>query len=130
MFRNIAGWLQVNRIDHVNAAAGAAGFITNIFGSAVQVASGRLVSGGLLVFQRPGCLGSINLFEIGDTGTLLTGGAGFDKVGNRNRGQQTNNGHYDHDFHQGESCFVGFVYLHRFFYFSGVNEVKGGLIIV
>lgn len=58
----------------------------------------------LLVFQRPLLSGAVKLAEVIDASVLLRGGAGFHEVGNRDSRQKTDNGHDDHDFHQGEAC--------------------------
>ena len=53
---------------------------------------------GNLVFQRPLLDCSINLAEVVDARILLRGGAGLDEVGNRDRCQEADDGHHDHDF--------------------------------
>src|SRR5262249_13587590 len=66
----------------------------------------------------------INLLEVGDTGTALTGGAGLHEVGNRDRSQQTDDGHHDHDFNEGEPSFATLHYLHSLSFRVGVKEEK------
>ena len=80
--------------------------------------------GILLELERPLLDRTINLTEIVDTGILLRGGAGFDEVGDRDRCEQADDGHYDHDFNQREAGFIGRIDLHTIYYlFSacGVN---------
>ena len=74
--------------------------------------------GGSLVFQGPLLLGTVNLTEVVDAGILLRGGAGANEVGNRDGGQETDNGHDDHDFHQREALFAGFILFHNYIAFS------------
>src|SRR5712692_11426654 len=84
-----AGRLRIDGVDGVSAAARAGRFIPNVLRGAVEVARGRRVGAGLLVFQRPGRLGAIDLSEVGDAGIALTGNAGLDEVGDGDGGQQT-----------------------------------------
>ena len=58
---------------------------------------------GLAGFQCPFINGPADLFEVVDAGVLLLGGAGLDEVGDGNCGQQADDGHHDHDLHQGEA---------------------------
>ena len=56
--------------------------------------------------------------------------AGADEVGNRDRSQQADDGHDDHDFHQGEARLAGCSIFHTCslsFCFRGVNSATGGL---
>jgi hypothetical protein len=50
----------------------------------------------------------------------LSGISGLDEVGNSDRGQKANNGHYDHDFHQREAGTTYSFELHNspFFWFG------------
>ena len=84
---------------------------------------------GLAGFQRPLIGRRVNLAEVVDTGILLRGGTRFHKVRNRDRGQQTDNGHYNHDFYQREArlaeVLVRFHFLLIFLY-RGVKHAAGG----
>ena len=66
------------------------------------------ISGGIgaafALLQGPLLLGGIELAEVADASAGLRFLAGIDEVGNRDRGQQTDDGDNDHDFHQGESA--------------------------
>src|ERR1035437_4454482 len=57
--------------------------------------------------------GAINLSQVADTGVHLRRGAGLYKVGDRDRSQKANNGHYDHDFHQRKAPWTGCSFLHN-----------------
>jgi hypothetical protein len=57
--------------------------------------------------------GAVNLTEVVDARVLLRSRTRLQEVGNRDRGQETNNGHHNHDFHQRETSFAG----HFYFYF-------------
>jgi len=47
--------------------------------------------------------GGINLTEVIDTGGRLRTSPGPEKIRNGNRGQEGNNGHYNHDLDEGKS---------------------------
>jgi len=83
------------------------------------------------LFQGPLLLGGINQPEVVDTGVLLRSGAGFDEVGDCNRGQQTDDGDNDHDLHEGKTCLATNFLLHGAIlsiFLGGVNSAKGGFI--
>ena len=106
-----AGGLRVHFVNGVGAAGGTTGFGGDVERGAEEFAIVGGVRRGLPGFESPGGLGAFNLFEVGDARALLAGGAGFDEIGNRNGGQQGDDGHDDHDFDQGEprgpDCFNG-----------------------
>jgi len=58
-------------------------------------------------FQRPFINSGSDLAHVVDAGVLLRRRTSFHEVGNCDRGQQTNDGHNNHDFHQGETRFAG-----------------------
>ena len=76
--------------------------------------------------QRDGCTGlfalfqrelvgrRVNLAEVVDAGVGLRGGASFHEVRNRDGRQEADNGHDDHDFHQGETRFTDVFGLFHF----------------
>ncbi len=68
--------------------------------------------GSRLGFQCPLLDSAINLAQVVDAGILLRGGAGPNEVRNGNRRQKADDGHDDHDFHQGEPGFARGVDLH------------------
>jgi len=72
----------------------------------------------LLVFQSPLLASAINLLQVRDTGVLLGRRTGFHEVRDRNRGQQTNDGHHDHDFYQRETALARCLDLHTFAFFD------------
>src|SRR5437667_502103 len=55
---------------------------------------------------------AVNLPQIVDAGVHLRGGAGFDEVGDGDRSQKADDGHYDHDFHQREAALAGCADFH------------------
>ena len=74
-------------------------------GSAVlQVGLDRSINHGCagtdLVLHTPLFFSSIDLVQVLDAGILLGGGTGFDEVGDRDRGEQADDGDNDHDFNQ------------------------------
>lgn len=73
--------------------------------------SGRGVG---FVFQSPFLLRTVDLTEVIDTGILLRRGAGVHEVGDRDGGQQTDDGHDDHDLNQREALLCEFVEFHTF----------------
>src|ERR1017187_2292029 len=83
-------------------------------------------------FDSPCLLGSVNLTEVVDAGIGLCGLTGMDEIRNRNRGQQTNNGHHDHDFHECEARLAGCVSFHTTFTLPScaVNNATGGFTII
>jgi len=75
------------------------------------------IGAGLLAgFQRPFIHCGSNLTHVVDARILLRGGTGFHEVGNSDGGQQSNDGHNDHDFHQGETRFAGLFHLFHFIF--------------
>ena len=107
-------------------------FVDDVEGGAEEVGVGDGVAGVFLLLQGPGGLGAFDLLEVGDAGTFLAGGARLDEVGDRDGRQESDDGHYDHDFHEGEAGFVCLADFHfSTFYLSycGVNasEADDGL---
>ena len=84
--------------------------------------------GRLAGLQRPLLFGAVNLSQVVDTGILLGGRARFHEIGNRDRRQQPDDGHHDHDFHEREAQLQVFLDLHilSFCLTRGVNNAKGG----
>src|SRR6266705_203101 len=71
-----------------------------------------------LVFQRPLVDRRVNLAEVVDAGIGLRGRTGFDEVRNRDRSQQADDGHHDHDFNQRETRITDvFRCLHFYLFF-------------
>ena len=108
MVRHIAGGLRINRRNGVSAASRACRPLPGSPTAQVrlQAALGHVGGTGLVVLQRPLLNGAINLPEVVDARIDLRGRAGLDEVGDGDRGQQANNGHDDHDFHQRETRFA------------------------
>ena len=69
-----------------------------------RVADGR--TGGLALFQRELVGRRVNLAEVVDAGVGLGGGTRFHEVRNRNRRQEADDGHDNHDFNEGETRFT------------------------
>lgn len=84
----------------------------------------------LFGFQRPLLLRTIDLAEVVDASIHLGRGARFHEVGNRDRGQETDDGHNDHDFNERKARVLVVTDLHSylpFFLCRGVNIAAGGL---
>ena len=67
----------------------------------------RLLAG----FQCPFVNSGGDLAHVVNASVLLRGGTSFHEVGNGDGGQQTNDGHNNHNFHQGETRFTGLFHL-------------------
>jgi len=99
-----------------------------VFQVAADVRELRLGIVGLLGFERPGLNRAIDLAQVVNAGIHLGGGASLYEVGDRDCGQEANDGHYNHDLHQGKACPWGCFCLHTEpFCRRGVNEATGGL---
>src|SRR5262249_22821475 len=84
--------------------------------------------GGQFVLQRILLHRAVILAEVIDASVGLGGGARLHEVGNRNGRQEANDGHHDHDFHQGEARLArGSVFHTNYFPFRprGVSESTG-----
>jgi len=81
----------------------------------------------LALFQRELLRRRVNLAEVVDAGIGLRCGAGFHKVRNRDRRQQADNGHNDHDFNQRETSLTEFLGHFHFMSKYGVNLTASGL---
>ena len=77
----------------------------------------------LSVIQCPLLRGPVDLSQVVDAGVVLRRGARADPTGHGDRGQQTNEGDNDHDFHQGEPLDSQLAAFHFDFTFlsCGVN---------
>ena len=91
------------------AAGGANDRVLEV-GQDVGAADGRGIA--LPGFSGPLLDGTVNLLQIGDASLPLGRGAGLHEVGDRDRGQKTDNGHDDHDLHQGEASRTGCASFH------------------
>jgi len=107
-------------IAHSSESVNAASRTWRKAGGRVQLDVGRQVgvqsnciTGLFAFFQREFIRGGVNLAQVVDASIHLRGGAGFHEVGNGDRRQQADNGHDNHDFHQGETCLAeGFSIFH------------------
>src|SRR5262245_28443207 len=88
---------------------GALGLDTNVVIRAEQSRGHDRLSSGDLLLQGPGLRGTVNLLKVSNARVLLTVLTGLDEVWNRDGGQQSNDGHNNHDFNQGESGLPGHV---------------------
>ena len=87
-------------------------------------------TGSLFVFQRPLLDRTLDLFQVGDAGIGLSGGASLHKVRNRDCGEQTDDRNHNHDFNQRETLLLSLlnVDLHVFSSCRCVlSEPDGGL---
>ena len=105
---DIAGRAVADRADSVGAAGRASGKVVarGQLDVRLDIAERDAVARRLLVFERPLLHGAVNLAKVVDTGVLLRGRAGLNEVRDRNRRQQTDDRHNDHDFHKGEARFL------------------------
>jgi len=83
----------------------------------LQKAHGVRRRRGLFVFQRVLLNRAVILAEVVDARIGLRGGAGLHEIGNCDRGQQTNDGDDDHNFHEREPRLVRCSDFHTTFYF-------------
>ena len=103
----------------------------------VQLDVGRQVAGqrdgrtgGFAGFQRELAGRRVDLTHVVDASIGLRGGTGFHKVRNRNRRQEADDGHDDHDFNEGETRFTDVFGLFHFVLLSVCtrrNCASGGL---
>lgn len=131
------GAVHLRRITHVVGVIGAAGRTTRNRTLAVKLKvvrdgtnSADRVTIRLAVLQGPGCDRPVELTKIGDATVGLRRRASFNKVGNRNRCKQPNNGHNDHDFHQCEARSIASPGCFHGFSSRGVNKQQAGYIII
>ena len=97
-------------IAHCRAGVAATGRARRDDARRIQLDVGRQIRGQrdrirrlLTLFQRELVGRRVNLAEVVDTGVGLRGRTGFHKVRNRDRCQQADDGHNNHDFNQGET---------------------------
>ena len=112
--REAAGRLRIHGSGSIGAAGGA---LNTAAGSAVDRACATaakvrgqraqvradVVRAVLAVFQRPLLDRTINEAEVVDAGIFASCFTSFDEVRDRNRGQETDDGHHDHDFNEREA---------------------------
>jgi len=110
---NVAGRRGRNRADGIGAT-GRTGW--PLASSATEVRSQRTLRRGrrreLVSLECPLLLGTVNLPQVIDTRIFLRGGTRAHEVRNRDGGQQSNDGHNDHDFHQREARFARLIDSH------------------
>ena len=130
--RETAHWRGVHRANRVSAAAGTDRGAGDIGGSAIQVRRSRRGRSGSAAFQCPVGFGTLNLLEVGNAGIGLGGRARTHKVGNRDRSQEADDGHHDHDFNEGEAGLTERINLHNCFCLSLAARTKtvGGLFVL
>ena len=75
-------------------------------------------AGGFAVFKGEFIGGRINLAQVVDTSIGLRGGTSLHEVRNRDGGQQTDDGHNDHDFNQGETRLTDVLVSFHLYFFS------------
>lgn len=94
----VAGGKTIGRVGGAGRS-GAGGAATEVRLDVRQYRDGILRSA---VFQGPGLLGAVNLAQVVDAGALLRLEPGADEIGDRDRREQADNGHHNHDLHQCE----------------------------
>ena len=107
--RGVAGRERGRRINR--AGRQNAGATTEV---GLQIAARGGAARNLLVFQRPLLLGAVNQTQIVDAGVLLRGRARAHEVGNGDRGQQTDDGHHNHDFNERKARLAIYFSLHTY----------------
>ncbi len=113
---NRAGVAAVSR-----ATGDAAGSIQLDIGRQVRVHRDA-GAGGLALFQSELVGRRINLAEVVDTGIGLRGGARFHEVRDRDRGEEADDGHNDHDFDEREARFTDVLGRFHLLFISVVFE--------
>lgn len=104
---DVAGAFFLHRVDRVGPARRTIRLVFDVGSLPEQVGIGGDGGRGLLVFDCPLQLGAINVPAVDGTGPLLGFVDGVAEVGNGDGRQDADDGHYDHDFNEGESG-VGF----------------------
>jgi hypothetical protein len=94
-----------NRVA-VREGCAARGADHSVFQVTADVGESNGRRGALLVLQRPLLNRAVDLAEVVDTGIHLRGRARFDEVRDGDCSQEADDGHHDHDFHQGETRFT------------------------
>ena len=92
------------------------------------VSESNCVTGSLLVLERVLLNSAVELAKVVNARIFLRGGASFNEVGNRDRSEQADDGHHNHNFHQGEARLICVSDFHLCLSFcGGVNRAAGGL---
>jgi hypothetical protein len=125
---NIAAQRAGRRGADCGAGIVAAGGAGRNAGARVQLDVGRQVTGivdggtgGLAFFQRKLAGGGVDLTHVIDTGVGLRGGTRFHEVRDRDRSEEADDGHNDHDFDEREAR-AGLVFV-RFHVTSSFDAV-------
>jgi len=123
----IRGWANRRRANvrgQVNFTDGANGPTTSRTTTQIwcQCPGCRGITGLQLGFQGQLIYRAINLAKVVDAGIGLGGLAGANEVGNRDRSEEADDGHHDHDFNEGETGFPGGVDLHSYSFLSVVRH--------
>src|SRR5205809_5968494 len=105
----------LDRVNGINAIGWTTRFSANVGGRTEKIGIGRTVRVDLLGLQSPGGLGAADLFHVRNARAALAGAAGLDEVRDGDRGQQSNDGHYDHDFYQREAGLAGAAHFHSIY---------------
>ena len=107
---DLAERLLINRLQSIAAREGRVVTASRANDRALQITAhvGERRKGvrGLLGLQRPLLSGAVDLSQVIDASVHLRGGARPNEVRNRDRGQQTDDGDHDHDFHEREARFL------------------------
>jgi hypothetical protein len=84
------------------------------------VREGDGLAGGFLLFECELVGRRVNLAEVVDAGVGLRSGSGFYEVWNRNRRQEADDGHDDHDFHQRKAGLADVFNCLHFYFLSSI----------
>ena len=128
-----AHWLVLHRVDGISAAEARTRSARRTHDRILQVTAdlreGDRIPWGGLAFQRPLLNGTIDLAQVVNARVLLSCGARPDEVRYRNRRQEADDGHHDHDFYQRKRA-VSIYFCFHVFCRYGVNTATSGLYII
>ncbi len=87
---------------------------------------------GLLAFQSPLLLRTVDQAQVVDASIGLGGLASTNEVRDRDSGQQTDDRNNDHDFNEGEARFAAGFHLHSIYlsFLCGSERVRGVLLLI
>ena len=98
--------------DIITTTSRTRGGFGDVISGTIENSSRRSRRRRSLGFQRPLLLRTINLAEVVDTSVRAGGFARFHEVRDRDRREEADDGHNDHDFNQREARLTGGIDLH------------------
>ena len=116
--RQTTGGRRIDVANGVRAATSASRNARDVFSGTIQVRISHSSTGGSPALEREVRLGAFNLLEVGNASIGLGGRTGTHEVGNRNRSQEADDGHHDHDFNECEAGLTERIDLHNCFCLS------------